>query len=177
MISQIFPQHSKDFEAIQSRIGKLVCSLSHDLYCFNGVPDYEDMGSLELAFTDSTFLTLRLSSDGQGVKAAIEPLSIVESFDLNKDAHCSWKRIVLTDDQPWDIFKKSRIVAIDALIEKWTKPPENTETLIGWVLRFETDNFVVYWNYGDEANILINMLPPTIDGVETRLEVVACEAA
>ena len=170
-ISQVCPEHAKDFEAIESRVGRLVCSLSHDLYYFNGVPDDEDEGSLELAFSDSTFLTLRLASDGESVKATVEALSVIEPFDIDDGAHCSWERFNLMDEQPWSIFRNSRLVAVDAHIDRWLK--SNTEAVTGWVLRFETGDFVVYWNCGDNAKISFNELPPPLEDVETRLVTVA----
>lgn len=172
-ISSVFPEHSKDFEAIQTRIGRLVYSLSHDLYFFNGTPDEEDDGSLEISFSDSTFLTLRLASDGETVKATVEALPLIEPFYIDEGAHCSWQRIVLTDDKPWSIFRNSRMVAIDALIDRWQKLPSNNESVTGWVLRFETGNFITYWNCGDNAKVFFNELPPPMEGVETRLETVA----
>lgn len=165
----VIAEHSKDFELIQPCLGKLACSLSRDRYFFNGTPDDEDKGSLEVAFSDSTFLTLSLASDGESVKVSKEALSLTEPFDLGEGANCSWKLLILTDDQPWSIFKNSRLVAVDAIIDRWHKLPENTEFIVGWVLRFETGNFVAYWNCGDNAKISFNELPPKIEDVETRL--------
>ena len=170
--SELFLKHSKDIEAIGTQVGKTVASLCRDRYFFNGVPDDQDEGSLEVAFSDSTFLTFSLASDGESVHASIEPLYITEPFEIDEGAHCSWERIFLTNDRSWSKFKGSHLTAVDAVVDRWHKPSGH-ESISGWVLRFDRGGFVSYWNCGDDAKIALNKLPPQFCGADTSIETIA----
>jgi len=151
-LSPIVLQRSKDLEAIQSRVGKTVRSLSRGRFFLNEEPVDEDEGSLEIAFADATFLTLDLARDGESVRAITEPLSVPEPFDLDEGNRCSWIRMTLTDDLPWSSLMGSRLIAVDAVIDRWQKLQDH-ESVSGWILCFDTGDVVVYLNCGDIAKI------------------------
>lgn len=165
----IFIKHFRDIEAIRCCVGKVVCSFSRDRYFFNYEAKDEDEGSLEISFSDSTFLTLRLANDGDSVLADTAALSIPEPFDIDEGARCTFKKVELTNTEPWAVFNGTRLVAADAVVDRQVKLGKH-ETISGWVLRFENGHFVTYLNCCDNAKITFDSLPPSVEGVETSLE-------
>lgn len=145
--------------------------LSRDRYYFNGTAKEEDSGSLEIVFSDSTFLTLSLASDGGSVNAMNTALTIPEAFELNDGSRCSWEREILSNMSPWSALQNSYFESVDAIIEYWHNPSDHV-VINGWVLRFDTGDFITYWNNGDDSVIAFNKLPPLIKQVETRVETI-----
>ena len=169
---QIFDKHSNDLAAVKGQFGKTIVSLCRDRYYFNAEPDDKDEGSLEIKFSDSTYLTFDLASDGESVHANKKALAINQPFEVEEGAYCSWERYYLTDFEPWSNLKGLILKSVDAVIECW-KDLNGNESLIGWVLRFENGDFITYWNCGDDSKILFNDLPPTEENIEAKIEILS----
>ncbi|MCA9918887.1 MAG: hypothetical protein KC445_13090 [Anaerolineales bacterium] len=165
-------QYAPDFEVLRAAIGRTVAELARDQYYFNNEPSGTDNGSLEVRLDDGNVITLRLAGDGQSVRADAQPLKITPPFSLSENAHCSWRRVELTALSDFASLRGQKLNAIEAIIEIW-KDQNSSGYINGWVLHFEAGDFVCYFNYGDEARILLNELPTPEYPVDVQMETIA----
>jgi hypothetical protein len=165
---------TKNIEAFRQNVGKSIVAIFNSCYYFNELPYGDDSGSVEIQFTDDSSLTLSLASDGESVCARCEKLSLLESFDLDENSHCEWKLIELTSSVDYARFSNTVFVAAEAIIDALKQLPTE-EFVSGWLLRFGTGDFIVYYNCGDESRLLLNQYPPVEPSLNTRREIIVGE--
>lgn len=158
------------FKAFRHYIEKRVKEIAHCQYYFDGTPDDEADGDLELCFDDGTFLTFSILGDGESITAHPSPVDIPESFEVGKGQICSWERVILTDTSQWNRLRKNMLTDIKAMIDVCNHTKQ--AVLSGCRLTFSSRDVVIFWNHGDNARFTLNdtsMLKP-LTGVTTRFE-------
>ncbi len=160
--------HIDHLKAFKHLIGKRVSEISHCQYFYNEQPDDEADGDLELKFEDGSILTLSIMSDGESMIAKAEPLNVPESFIIENNNTCSWKRILLNSKLGWNDIIGDNLISIESMIDHWVDPKQ--EVLSGCRLKFSNGHFIVFCNAGDNARFSINdlSLVEKLEGVETR---------
>lgn len=163
------PESQKEhISALRPTLGKKLVGLSRCQYLFNDEPDDEDEGDIELQFSDGSFITLFILSDGESVGAKSAPMEIPEPFDLDSNSHCSWRRLPLLTTEPWSIMIDTTVTEVSAIFDKYKKL--NVEVLSGWKVSFGKKRYISYFNCGDNGRLLLNRMPPTDHEVESREE-------
>lgn len=154
-----------DLQNVRSLLGKRLSVLLHDQYYFNDEKNLEDIGSIEWGFGDQEVLSMYLLNDGERVGADLLPSLTPASFEIEPNATCSWKRENLLIGVSATHLENTKICEVEGILDSL-----NTQEpwLAGFRVTFETGDFLIYLNQGDNAVVLINALPPVSVGLETR---------
>jgi len=160
--------HIDHLKAFKIFIGKSVCAVSHCQYFYNGKPDSEADGDLELKFDDESILTLSILGDGETMIAKAEPMNIPDSFTIEDNNKCSWKRISLNNKTKWKDIIGVNLVSIESMVDHWID--QRQKVLSGCKLTFSNGYYIVFCNAGDNARFTINdlSLVEKLEGVETE---------
>ncbi|OLU30699.1 hypothetical protein BVH06_15540 [Pseudomonas sp. PA27(2017)] len=146
-------------------LGKQLRRLLHDQYYFNGERSREDIGSLEWHIGDRETISMYLLSDGESVGANLAPLNIPVSFELGHGAFCSWKREDLLVQVSATHLVSTRIHEVEGILNSFEGQQPR---LAGFRVTFETGDFLIFLNQGDDAAVFFNTLPPVCEGLRTR---------
>lgn len=146
-------------------LGKPLKCLLHDQYYFNGERSREDIGSLEWHIGDRETISMYLLSDGESVGANLAPLDIPVSFDLGDGDFCSWKREDLLAQVSAAHLVGTRIREVEGILDFFE---DQQPWLAGFKVTFETGDFLIFLNQGDEPAVFFNTLPPVSEGLRTR---------
>lgn len=160
--------HIDHLKAYKSFIGKSVSSISHCQYFYNNEPDCEADGDLEIKFDDESVLTLSIKGDGESMIARAESLNIPDSFTIENNDTCSWKRILLNCEPEWENIIDLNLVDIESMVDHWVD--QKQKVLSGCRFTFSNGYFIVFCNVGDNARFTINdlSLVEKLEGVETK---------
>ena len=161
--------HMDHLKAFKNYIGKTVMEISHCKYFYNDEPDSEADGDLEARFDDGSVLTLSILGDGESMVAKAEPMNIPDSFIIDDNSTCSWRRILLNEEPVWKDVVGAKLTDIEAMIDHWIDLKQ--KILSGCRLSFSNGHFIVFCNAGDNARFMINdlSLVEKLDGVQTKL--------
>ncbi|QAX85437.1 hypothetical protein C2E19_16940 [Pseudomonas sp. DTU12.3] len=157
-----------DLSQARLLVGQPLRALLHDQYSFNGEPYSQDVGSLLWQFGENQTLAMYLLSDGESVGADQAELQLPASFCVGEDGECSWRREDLLAELSSLTVAGKLITQVQGVIDQW---PDQQSRLVAFKITFETGDYLIYLNRGDDAVVLINEMPPEVVGVETRLEV------
>jgi hypothetical protein len=137
---------------------------------FNGIPDDEEDGDLELRFHDGSVLTFAITGDGESITMRSTSLEIPEAFEVGEGESCAWKRIILTHIPPWNTLLGSTVAGIETVIDTWERTQHSV--IAGCRVTFSTGNRVIFCNAGDNARFAFDderLLAP-LSGVSTHFE-------
>ncbi|MDF3934659.1 hypothetical protein [Pseudomonas citronellolis] len=139
--------------------------LLHDQYYFNGERVPGDVGFLEWHFGADEILSMYLLSDGESVGADSLPLNAPVSFEIEPNATCSWRRESLLAGLSACHLEGAVVREVEGVLD--TASGQESR-LVGFRVSFETGDFLIFLNNGDEAAVLMNTLPSTCIGIDTR---------
>ncbi|RMR01358.1 hypothetical protein ALP94_03857 [Pseudomonas savastanoi pv. glycinea] len=105
-----------------------------------------------------------LLSNGESVGADLLPLEAPISFDLESGDTCSWLREDLLQDLEACHLVNTAVEDVIGMVDTW---PNQKGHLVGFKILFETGDFIIFLNQGDEEAVLLNELPPESDGITT----------
>jgi len=145
-------------------VGKRLRLLSHQQYYFNGDKEPSDTGPLEWHYGDQV-VSMYLLSDGECVGADPLPFETPEAFELESGAICSWKNEDLLAGLSAVHLVGQLIHEIEGIVDTRS---HHAPRLVGFQITFETGDFLVFLNQGDEGVVLVNQFPAAIIGVQTQ---------
>ncbi|MFL1503821.1 hypothetical protein ACI77J_21320 [Pseudomonas sp. O64] len=155
----------QDLSHARLLVGQRLRELSHDQYYFNDEKSVDDIGSLEWRCDDLAHVTMYLLSDGESVGADLSALEIAEAFELDDASSCSWRRENLFASLSVPSLVGKVITEVHGVIDV---ARDQTASLVGFNITFETGDYLTYLNQGDDAAVLINEPPKCLVGMETR---------
>lgn len=159
-------RHAKDITALRGCVGHALVSIVRTRYLFNGQPDSDGDGDVELRFEGDKAVVLTLDSDGESVHAEQRELSLPPAFELDDGSRCAWDTVKVSDSTPFHIFVGATLKRADAMVDQWKEGGH--EALAGWVLHFG-DDVLTFVNQGDESRLDCAM-PPSDPRIDTTLE-------
>ena len=130
--------HMDHLKAFKGFIGKTVMAMSHCKYYYNDKPDSEADGDLEIKFIDGSVLTLSILGDGESIVAKAEPMSIPESFEVNDNNTCSWRRILLNNEPAWRDVVGTKLINIESMIDHWKDLKQKVLSDAGFLFQMDT---------------------------------------
>ncbi|WP_338525242.1 hypothetical protein NUH87_06260 [Pseudomonas batumici] len=87
-------------------------------------------------------------------------------FELDAASSCSWRRENLLTGLSVSLFEGKIITEVQGIVDKgW----DQEARLVAFKITFETGDYLIYLNQGDNAVVLINEPPQNVVGVETSL--------
>ena len=107
-----------------------------------------------------------LLSDGESVGSNRQPIEIPEPFNITDDDLCEWKADDLFVNLNIRHLAGKKITSVFGLLHCW----KNLEykTLSGYKIIFDDNDYIVYYNCGDEGKILYNKEPPLDHEVDAK---------
>lgn len=156
---------AQDLRSARSLVGKRLSTLLHHQYYFNGERSLGDIGSLEWHFGEQEVLSMYLLSDGESVGADSLPLDAPVSFELEPNVTCAWKRESLLESLSATHLESTKICEVEGILDTFKGQDSK---LVGFRVTFESGDFLIFLNQGDDAVALINSLPPPCDYIDTR---------
>ncbi|MCE4056897.1 hypothetical protein [Pseudomonas sp. Au-Pse12] len=166
------PTRPEVLQAVASPLGKRLRALTHLQYFYNGQADTDDCGNLQWDCEDGSQVGMFLLSDGESVGADRCAMPVPSGFDLAPDARCEWQARDLLLNLDASHLRDATIVRLQGLIDTW--PTLGATTLSGFRICFDSGDFLVYYNRGDEAVALLNRLPPDKDDIVSHWQDVSC---
>lgn len=140
--------------------GKHLRALMHDQYYFMNEKSLEDTGSLEWRCSEQPTVTMYLLSDGESVGADLFPLEMPASFELEPGVNCSWQMENLLEDLSATHLEGRLITEVEGLFDT---AQDTAGCLTGFKVTFETGDYLIFFNQGDESAVLINQPLADID--------------
>ena len=155
----------QDLSHARSLVGQRLRELSHDQYYFSDEKNVGDIGSLEWRCDDLAHVTMYLLSDGESVGADLSALEIPEAFELDDASSCSWRRENLFASLSVPSLEGKVITEVHGVIDVAS---DQTASLVAFKITFETGDYLIYLNQGDDGAVLINEPPKCLVGMETK---------
>ena len=155
---------TRDIANALSLTGKRLAGLSNAQYYFCGERDWADAGDIEWTCIEAPSVSMYLLSNGESVGADLLPLSVPASFEIEAGSMCTWEKEDLLVILSAVHLRGKRMTKVDRLVNTW---PRTGRYLAGFRVTLETGDFIVFYNRGDEAAVLINKLPDTVEGVQS----------
>ncbi|MBD9456614.1 hypothetical protein IB241_02890 [Pseudomonas sp. PDM05] len=155
---------AQDLQNARLLVGKRLSVLMHDQYYFNGEKDLGDIGSIEWRFGEQETMSMYLLSDGVSVGADVFPLNTPDAFEIESGVICSWKRENLLTVLSAPYLAGQKICEVEGILDAFNG---REARLVGFRIEFESGDFLVFLNQGDDAVMLINTPPPAIAEIET----------
>ncbi|MBD9517447.1 hypothetical protein [Pseudomonas sp. PDM22] len=156
---------ARDLRDARLLMGKRLSALWHDQYYFNGEKHPGDVGFLEWCFGEGEVLSMYLLSDGESVGADSLPLDTPVFFEIEPNASCAWKRENLLAGLSADHLEGAIVRDVEGVLDTATGQEPR---LVGFRVSFETGDYLVFLNNGDEAAVFINSQPSPCLGIDTR---------
>ncbi|WP_237149605.1 hypothetical protein [Pseudomonas mediterranea] len=147
-------------------VGQRLTILLHDQYYFNGEKCLGDIGSLSWRFGDNQAISMYLLSDGESVGADLENPEPPVAFELDASSTCSWRIENLLVGLCTPALEGKVITQVQGMLDKgW----DQEVRLAAFKVTFETGDYLIYLNQGDDAVMLVNEAPQSLAGIETTL--------
>ncbi|SDQ00994.1 hypothetical protein [Ectopseudomonas guguanensis] len=156
---------AQDLQNARALLGKRLSGLLHDQYYFNGEKSRENVGDLEWHFGEQEVLSMYLLNDGKSVGADALPLKEPISFEIEPNVTCAWQRANLLEGLSATHLVNATICEVEGIIDTLK---EQQPRLTGFRITFETGDFLIFLNQGDNGAVLINKPPPAYAEIETR---------
>jgi len=146
--------------------GKRLIALVHDQYYFNDEKCLGDVGPLTWDVGINDRISMYLLSDGESLGADLEDWETPPSFDIDATSVCSWRRESLLASSGFPALAGITITEVQGLLDKgW----DQQVRLVAFKVSFETGDYLIYLNQGDDGVLLINEQPRCLMGRETTL--------
>ncbi|NBF09171.1 hypothetical protein [Pseudomonas sp. Fl4BN1] len=156
------PEHLR---AAASLRGQRLQALTHAQYLYNGQVLTDECGDLQFDGQDGSQVSLFLLADGESVGAAQMPMHLPAGFELEAGVRCAWEARDLLQRLAASHLRGAMIVQVQGLFDDWQELGRTF--LCGFRICFDSGDFVVFYNQGDEAVALFNQLPPSIKGAHS----------
>lgn len=155
----------QDLHTARLLVGRRLIGLTHDQYYFNEERCLGDVGSIEWRSDGHPTIAMYLLSDGVSAGADLLPITTPPPFDLKPDATCCWKRENLLAALSISHFEGDTVCEVEGVLDSlYDQAPRQ----VGFRITFESGNYLVFLNQGDDAVMLVNALPPACTEIETR---------
>jgi len=141
---------------IEPAIGKTIKSIARGDMLIDGVENDEDLGPLEVGFTDGSFLQVELIADGESVAFAWrdhQPRSLSAE-------NTEWQRISLHTSPPFNLIVGQVVTSVDLLV--FGAAGEPPDVIAGVGIYTDQNLSIVYYNAGDFAKIYFDADPPPL---------------
>ena len=155
-------------DALRPAAGKRLARLLHVQSYFEGEPDLDDLGDVELGFADGSAVTLFILNDAESVGAFGGEALVPEPLDLDDAGGHAWVKEDLAPKLDATGFIGARLERIEAMVDEHR--PSGHKVLSGWRLDFDNGRFLVFFNAGDDGKLAVVEVPPTYGGVVTTFE-------
>ncbi|NMY72430.1 hypothetical protein HBO31_28760 [Pseudomonas sp. WS 5414] len=155
---------AQDLHTARLLVGKRLSALMHDQYYFNGERSLGDVGSIEWHFGEQEVISMYLLSDGESVGADIYPISTLVSFEIEPGVTCAWKRENLLAALSASHLEGEKVLEVKGILDALNG---QVSRLVGFRIEFESGDFLIFLNQGDDAAMLVNTLPPACVEIET----------
>lgn len=154
----------QDLHTARLLIGKRLSALMHDQYYFNGERSLEDVGSIEWHVGEHEVISMYLLSNGESVGADAFPIDIPAAFDIEPNVTCAWKKENLLAALSASHLEGETICEVEGMLDSLHgQAPQ----LVGFRIQFESADFLIFLNCGDDAAVLVNALPPASVEIES----------
>jgi len=135
--------------------GRIVSRISRADYFFDGKPDDEHAGPVEFEFTDGSTLQINIEPDGNSVRYSWLPIRFPDPARGEE----GWKRVVLTDSEPYSVLIGQQVTAVDVL--RFRSVGEgiswiSTSVPAGYGFKFGNGHTLAYFNCWDDAKIVLD---------------------
>ncbi|MCE6978187.1 hypothetical protein EI534_12465 [Pseudomonas frederiksbergensis] len=147
-------------------IGQRLSVLLHDQYYFNDEKCLEDIGSLMWRCGEHHTVSMYLLTDGESVGADLSDLVLPAPFKLDAASACLWRRENLLSGLSALSLEGKIITEVQGVVDKGR---DQEARLVAFKITFETGDYLIYLNRGDNAVVLINEAPEYVAGIETSL--------
>jgi hypothetical protein len=166
---KIFSEERKfhDLAQAQSLIGKNLAGVRNVQYYFESEKVTDDIGDIEWHCTDGTVVSMFLLTDGESVGADTLPAEVPQPFDLQVGERCSWQAEDLLSSLTANNLVGENIASVQAYVDCHINL--NYKVLSGFKVAFESGDFIVYFNCGDNGAALLNQLPSTSESIKSEL--------
>lgn len=159
-----FTRTAQDLHNARLLKGKRLSGLVYDQYYFADEKTLGDIDPIEWRFGEQEILSMYLLSDGERVGADLYPTDTPAAFEIEPDVTCAWKREDLLATLSIPCLEGEMISEVEGILDSFCgKAPR----LVGFKVQFESGDFLVFLNCGDNAVMLVNALPPTPVGVDS----------
>ncbi|UCP11382.1 hypothetical protein K5R88_07025 [Pseudomonas sp. MM213] len=155
-----------DLDKARLLLGQRLSVLLHDQYYFNDEKCPEDIGSLVWLCGEHQTVSMYLLADGESVGAELSDLPPPAPFELGADSACSWRRENLLSELSALSLEGKIITEVQGVVDKRL---DEEARLVAFKITFETGDYLIYLNQGDDAVMLINEPAESVTGIETRL--------
>jgi hypothetical protein len=155
---------AQDLQNARLLVGKRLRGLMHDQYYFNGEKNLGDVGSVQWLFGEQEMLSMYLLSDGESVGADLSSINTPNSFEIEPNATCSWKRENLLAVLSASWLEGQKVCEVEGILDSFNGQESR---LVGFKIEFESEDFLIFINQGDDAVMLVNRLPPASVEIET----------
>ncbi len=146
----------QDLNSARLLVGKRLSVLMHDQYYFNGEKSLGDVGSIEWRFGEQEMISMYLLSDGESVGTDLFPINTPDAFEIEPNAMCSWKRENLLVALSASYLEGEKICEVEGILDSLNG---QASRLVGFRVEFESGDFLIFLNQGDNAVMLVNTLP------------------
>ena len=157
---------SHDLTQAQSLIGKTLAGVRNVQYYFESEKVTDDIGDIEWRCTDGTVVSMFLLTDGESVGADTLPAEVPLAFDLQVGERCSWQAEDLLSSLTANHLVGENIASVQAHVDCHIN--YGYKVLSGFKVAFESGEFIVYYNCGDDGAALLNQLPSTSESIKSE---------
>lgn len=157
---------ANDFANAQLLQGQRLAELLHDQYYFNEEKCLSDVGPLLWRCGEHQKVAMYLLSDGESVGADESDLEPPTPFTLDAASFCSWRRENLLRNRSALFLEGKIITAVQGVVDK---EQGGEVRLVGFKVAFEIGDYLIYLNQCDNAVVLINEIPKSLEVLETCL--------
>ena len=165
---KIFSEERKfhDLAQVQKLVGKTLAGVRNAQYYFESEKVTEDIGDIEWHCTDGTVVSMFLLTNGESVGADTVPVEVPQAFDLGAGERCSWQAEDLLSSLAANHLAGENIASVQAYVDCHIN--SNYQVLSGFKVTFESGNFILYYNCGDDGVALLNQLPSPWESIKSE---------
>jgi len=143
-----------DLNNLKALIGNNLLSIFNNQCFINGKPTLEDIDNIEIKCTNGVLVSIYLLSDGESVGSDFLPLEPDFSFEHENMIFRFARNDLSISLKLTHLIGKS-IVNVQGIIDTYYN---NYELLIGYKIIFDTSDYLVFYNGGDEGKLILNLL-------------------
>src|SRR3989338_7852298 len=155
---KIFSEERKvlDLTQAQNLLGKNLAGVRNVQYYFEYEKVTDDIGDIEWHCTDGTVVSMFLLTNGESVGSDTLPAEVPQAFDLDEGERCSWQAEDLLSSLAANHLTGKNITSVQAFVDCHIN--SDYQVLSGFRVLFESGEFILYYNCGDNGVALLNQL-------------------
>ncbi len=155
-----------DLAQAQKLVGKTLAGVKNLQYYFASEKVTDDIGDLEWYCTDGTVVSMFLLTDGESVGADTFATEVPQAFELGAGKRCSWRTEDLLSSLTAAHLAGENIASVQAYVDCHIN--SNYQILSGFKVTFESGNYILYYNCGDDGAALLNQLPSPWESIRSE---------